>query len=249
MRVAIERVSVTYRGGIAALRGVDLEVAEGKITVLIGPSGAGKTTLLRCLNGFVRPTSGEIRLGDTDIVKANSATIRRLRRAVAVIPQHFNLVKRASVATNVLTGRLGHVGLMAGLLGAFSREDLGLAGRNVSRMELDGKADRRVDTLSGGEQQRVAIARALTQQPAIIVADEPVSNLDQELAIRIMEIFKRINREDGITMVIALHDLRVAERYADRIVALDRGVVVYSGGFAGLTSGKPDLPAPEEVRA
>jgi phosphonate transport system ATP-binding protein len=161
--------------------------------------------------------------------------LRRLRREIAFIPQQFNLVKRSSVLANVLAGRLGHVGVVPGLLGRFSRESREIALRNVERVGLGDKAARRVDTLSGGEQQRVAIARSLTQEPRIVLADEPVSSLDHDLATQILEIFEAINREDGITVVVALHDLGLARAFAGRIVALDRGRVAYSGGGDGLT--------------
>jgi phosphonate transport system ATP-binding protein len=228
-------LGVVYPGGVVALRGVDFEVDEGDFSVLVGPSGGGKSTLLRSLNGSVRPATGSVVVGGTNVVAVTGGRLRRLRREIAFIPQQFNLVKRSSVLANVLAGRLGHVGVVPGLLGRFSRESREIALRNVERVGLGDKAARRVDTLSGGEQQRVAIARSLTQEPRIVLADEPVSSLDHDLATQILEIFEAINREDGITVVVALHDLGLARAFAGRIVALDRGRVAYSGGGDGLT--------------
>lgn len=228
-------VTVVYPRGTVALREVDVDVEEGDFTVLVGPSGGGKTTLLRCLNRSVRTQAGSLVVGGRDVSALAGRELRELRREIAFIPQQFNLVERSSVLRNALAGTLGEVGLAAGLLGVFSRERRERALQNVTRVALEAKAHQRVDTLSGGEQQRVAIARSLTQRPRMIVADEPVSSLDHTLATRVMEIFEAINREDGITLVVALHDLRLAQAFARRIVALDRGRVVYSGDRDGMT--------------
>jgi phosphonate transport system ATP-binding protein len=228
--IRAREVSFVYPGGVVALRGVDLDVPEGDFAVLVGPSGSGKSTLLRTLNGLVRPAAGSVVVDGKDVATATASELRELRQGIAFIPQHFNLVERSSVLTNTLAGRLAHVGLVPGLLGRFPPESRELALRTLDRIGLGDKAGRRVDSLSGGEQQRVAIARALAQQPRMIVADEPVSNLDHGLARRILEIFETINREDGVTVVVALHDLRLAKTFANRIVVLHRGRVAYSGG-------------------
>lgn len=232
MKAVLSKVSVLHPGGIVALRSMDLCVPEGAISILIGPSGAGKSTVLRCLNGALKPSSGNVLIDDIDLATVNGTELRNIRRRIALIPQQFGLIKRESVLTNVLTGCLGSVSLIPGLLGLFSQDDQDIAMRNIVRMGLEDKIHRRVDTLSGGEQQRVAVARALTQQPRLILADEPVSNLDQSMAVDTMELFRRINEEDGITVLIALHDLRLVERFGNQIIALDKGSLVHVGRFA-----------------
>lgn len=239
---------MVYRGGVVALREVDLCLPAGKISILVGPSGAGKTTVLRSLNGTVRPAAGQVLIEGQDIAALDPAELRDVRRRIALIPQQFNLIKRETVLTSVLAGRLGSVSLLPALLGVFSAEDREIALRHIGRVGLQDKVHRRVDTLSGGEQQRVAVARALTQQPELILADEPVASLDQELARATMELFRMINAQDGITMLIALHDLRLVERYADRVIALEGGRVVYTGAFDGL-AGAAGAAARAAVRA
>jgi phosphonate transport system ATP-binding protein len=233
--IRVRGLTVVHPGDTVALRDVDVDIEEGDFAVLVGPSGGGKSTLLRCLNGLVKPTAGQVIVDGTDVGAAGNGDLLRLRRKIAFIPQQFNLVKRSSVLSNVLAGRLGHTGVAAGLLGLFSQQDRRIAWHNISRMGLADKARRRIDTLSGGEQQRVAICRSLTQQPKIILADEPVSNLDHTLATRIMETLRTINREDNITMLVALHGLEWIGEYADKLIGLSRGSVVYSGTRAGMS--------------
>jgi phosphonate transport system ATP-binding protein len=233
--IRIRGLTVIYPGGAVALRDVDMDVEEGELAVLVGPSGGGKSTLLRCLNGLLRPSAGTVTVDGIDVGTARNDDLLRLRRKIAFIPQQFNLVKRSSVLSNVLAGRLGYTGVPAGLLGMFSREDKRIALHNIERMGLGDKARRRIDTLSGGEQQRVAICRSLTQQPTIMLADEPVSNLDHSLATRIMETLRTINREDNITMLVALHGLEWVGAYADKVIGLSGGSVVYSGSREGMS--------------
>lgn len=233
--IVLAGTGVVYPSGTAALRGVDLHVRERSFTVLVGPSGGGKTTLLKCINGSVKPTGGTVVVDGTDVAGAGESGLRALRRRIAVIPQQFNLIRRSSVRANALAGRLAHVGLVPGLLGLFPHADKQIAGDNLARLGLADKALRRVDTLSGGEQQRVAICRALTQEPRIILADEPVSNLDHKLAATTMEILRTINEQDGITLVVALHDVRLARAYADRIVLLNAGCVLFDGSPSDIT--------------
>lgn len=228
-------VDVVYPGGTAGLRGVELDVRPGEFMAIVGPSGAGKSTLLRCLKGLVRPARGSILVGGVDVTRVKDRDLREVTRTLALIPQQLHLVPRLSVLASVLTGRLGHVGLVRGLLGLYSGEDRRIALDQIARVGLGDKADRRVDTLSGGEQQRVAICRALAQRPELILADEPVSSLEHALATTVMEILRDINRRDGIGVVIALHDLRLVEAFADRVIALERGSVVYDGSCTGMT--------------
>ncbi len=217
------------RHAVTALRGVDIVVEAGEMTAVIGRSGAGKTTLLRCLNGFVRPSAGRLVVDGVDVSRVRGRDLRRFRRRVATIYQHFNLVERTSALDNALCGRLGHVGLWRSLVGWFPREDCQLAHAALAELGLASRALERVDRLSGGERQRVAIARALVQQPTIVLADEPASSLDASLARSVLDALLRLNREHGLTVLVNLHDLGLATAYARRIIALSGGRVVFDG--------------------
>jgi phosphonate transport system ATP-binding protein len=224
-----------------ALDGVDLEIAPGEFVMIIGQSGAGKSTLLRCLNRLIEPSEGEIALNGSRVTGASSEALRGVRRQIGMIFQQFNLVKRASVLENVLAGRLGHVPGVPSLFGRFPRADRDLALACLRLVELEAFADRRADTLSGGEQQRVAIARALAQEPKVILADEPTASLDPMLTESIMGILQRINRERGLTLIVSQHMLETALSYGTRIVGLRQGRVVFDG--------PPEAITPEIVAA
>jgi phosphonate transport system ATP-binding protein len=231
-----------------ALDGVDLVVRPREFVVILGPSGAGKTTLLRALNRLVEPTAGAIRIAGRPVTGASAAELRAVRRQVGVIFQQFNLVRRLSALDNVLTGRLGYVGTLASVLGRFPEADRRLARECLSQVGLAHLADRRADTLSGGEQQRVAIARALAQSPAVILADEPTASLDPALTDSIMDALRRINVERGLTLVVSQHQLPTALAYASRVVGLRAGRVVFDGPPAAVTPAVVDAiyggPAP-----
>jgi phosphonate transport system ATP-binding protein len=218
-----------YPGGARALDGVDLDIAPGEFVALIGPSGAGKSTLLRCLNGLVIPTAGEIRIGDDAVTGASPETLRRVRARIGFVFQQFNLQRRLTVLENALLGGLARASRWRSLVGWFESAEISRAHAILTRVGLDGLADRRVDTLSGGQQQRVAIARALLQEPAVVLADEPMSSLDPALARTVMEFLRRINQEDGITVVASLHVLELAQAYGRRVIGLHRGRVVHDG--------------------
>ncbi len=221
-----------------ALDQVDLEIAAGEFIMVIGQSGAGKTTLLRCLNRLVEPTAGEIRLNGSQVTGAGPETLRAARRQIGMIFQQFNLVKRASVLENVLTGRLGYVPTLSSLFGRFPRRDRELAMACLALVDLQDLAGRRADTLSGGEQQRVAIARALAQEPKVILADEPTASLDPKLTDSIMGILQRINLERRLTLIVSQHMLETALTFGTRIVGLRRGRVVFDGPPTRIT---PDM--------
>ena len=223
-----------------ALDGVDLDVAPGEFVMIIGQSGAGKTTFLRCLNRLVEPTGGEVRLNGSGVTGASPETLREVRRQIGMIFQQFNLVKRASVLENVLTGRLGYAPALPSLLGRFPRKDRELAMACLHQVGLEELAERRADTLSGGEQQRVAIARALAQEPKVILADEPTASLDPKLTESIMGILQRINVERGLTLIVSQHMLETALAFGTRIVALRQGRVAFDGLPSRIT---PDLVA------
>ncbi len=218
-----------YPGGPRALDGVDLDIGPGEFVALIGPSGAGKSTLLRCLNGLVTPTSGEVRIGDETVTGASPETLRHVRARTGFVFQQFNLLRRLSVLENALLGGLAHAPPWRSLVGWFEPAAVSRAHAILTRVGLDGLADRRVDTLSGGQQQRVAIARALLQSPAVVLADEPMASLDPALAHTVMELLRRINQEDGITVVASLHVLELAQAYGRRVIGLSRGRVVHDG--------------------
>jgi len=242
----IKGLHKSYGDSVQVLRGISLKVEQGEFLGLIGLSGAGKSTLLRCLNRLIEPTSGEILFPQAifggqadgswrDVVKLNRRELRLLRRKVGMVFQQFNIVKRLSVMDNVLSGGLGYQPPLKSCLGLFSEEERRRALTNLDRVGLLDHAYKRADELSGGEQQRVAIARTLMQSPAVILADEPVSNLDPRLSRVILDILKRICVEDGITALASLHTLDLAREYADRVVALKAGQIFFDGPTKDLT--------------
>lgn len=226
-------LEVVYPRGKRALSRTNVSFERGAFTVLLGPSGAGKSTLLRSLNGLVRPTHGRVLVdGLGDI--GNAAVLRRHRRRSAMVFQQHHLIGRISVLANVLMGRLGfHSGLRT--LAPFARDEKLLALAALERVGLLGYANQRADQLSGGEQQRVGIARALVQQPTVILADEPVASLDPGTAERALQLFRDVCRADGITALVSLHQVVFARRFADRVVALAGGQIVFDGAPGALT--------------
>jgi len=228
--LVIDRLTKVYeRGQVVALKDLSFSVSKGEFLVVIGLSGSGKSTLLRCINRLIEPTAGSIRLDDVEITKLPAARMRRVRRGMGMIFQHFNLVKRSTVLTNVLTGRLGYTPTWRSMVGWFSKTDHEMAMRNLERVGLVEKAYVRADELSGGQQQRVGIARALMQQPELLLVDEPVSALDPATSNSIMQYFEQVNREDGVTVLTSLHFLSLARRFGTRIVALKDGELVFDG--------------------
>lgn len=224
----IEHLSKTYPTGTQALKDVTFDVPEGEFMVVIGLSGSGKSTLLRCINRLIDPTAGKIYWGDTDITAANAAELRQIRRNIGMVFQQFNLVKRSSVLTNVLSGRLGYANPWLSLLGIWPQEEKQRALKALERVGIADKAYNRADALSGGQQQRVGIARALMQEPKIILADEPVASLDPVLSHSILQYLEVLNKE-GITVICSLHFLDLVHRYATRVVALKDGIKVFEG--------------------
>ncbi|MDQ6692818.1 MAG: phosphonate ABC transporter ATP-binding protein [Chloroflexota bacterium] len=229
----IEHLSKIYDDGTKALHDVSLEVPDGQFVVIIGLSGSGKSTLLRCINGLIKPSSGKIWLDNEEVTTASAAQIRSIRLKIGMIFQQFNIVKRSSVMTNVLTGRLGYRSLLPTIFHRFPQADYDLAMKNLERVGIPYKAYARADTLSGGQQQRVAIARALMQEPKLMLADEPVASLDPATSHSVMKYLEQINKEDGITVLCNLHFLSLARRYADRVLALrndgEGGHIVFDG--------------------
>ena len=225
----IEHLTKIYDDGTVALRDVSFSVEEGEFLVVIGLSGSGKSTLLRCINRLVQPTEGRILWDGVDITAANQAELRLIRREIGMIFQHFNLVKRSSVLTNVLSGRLGYTPPAWSLINRFRRADLERARQALTRVGIPDKANNRADELSGGQQQRVGIARALMQEPKMILADEPVASLDPVLANTVLGYLEKINQEDNITVICSLHFLDLVQRYGTKVIGLREGRLVFQG--------------------
>lgn len=225
----IQNLTKIYEGGVQALTDVSFEVPKGQFLAVIGLSGSGKSTLLRCINRLIEPTRGKIYWNDVDITDASDEELRRIRRKIGMVFQHFNLVHRSPVLTNVLAGRLGYVNPAWSLINRFPKSDIENAFKQLERVGIADKAHHRADELSGGQQQRVGIARAMMQNPEIILADEPVASLDPVLAHSIMQYLEKINQEDGVTVLCSLHFLDLVHRYADRVVALNEGRLMFDG--------------------
>lgn len=240
--ITVKRLSKTFRGGIRALDGVDLTVADGEFVALIGASGSGKSTLIRHISGLVAgdKNSGccQISINGHPVQDSGaiSKNISATRTGIGVVFQQFNLVPRLSVLTNVLAGLLGKVPVWRGLFGFFSSEEKQLAMRALQRVGIETKARQRASTLSGGQQQRAAIARTIVQGAKIILADEPIASLDPASAKRVMGILSRINEEDGTTVVVSLHQVEYARRYCKRTIAMRAGQIVYDGPSHALTT-------------
>ena len=225
----VKNLYKTYDGGVQALKDVSFSVPDGQFLAVIGLSGSGKSTLLRCINRLITPTAGQVLWNGMDVTAAGQDELRYVRRKIGMVFQHFNLVLRSSVLTNVLSGRLGYVNPIWSVVNRFPKEDLANAIRQLDRVGIADKAKYRADELSGGQQQRVGIARAMMQDPDIILADEPVASLDPVLAHSIMQYLEQINREDGVTVLCSLHFLDLVHRYADRVIALNEGKLVFDG--------------------
>jgi phosphonate transport system ATP-binding protein len=233
--IEFKNVSKTFPNGTQALTNVNLKINNAEFVVIVGLSGAGKSTLLRSINRLVEPTGGAILIDGNDITKLSDSGLKAWRTQVGMIFQSHNLVKRSSVLRNVLTGRLGHTGTLRSLMGLFPQSDTDFALRCLDRVGILEKAYQRADQLSGGQQQRVSIARALCQQPKMILADEPVASLDPPTSHAVMKDLKRINREDKVTTLVNLHYVDMAMEYADRIVGMRAGEIVFDGPASGVT--------------
>ena len=225
----VEHLTKVYPNGTVALKDVSFQVEDGEFLAVIGLSGSGKSTLLRCINRLIEPTSGKIIWNDIDVTAVPASEMRKIRRQIGMVFQQFNLVKRSSVLTNVLSGRLGYVNPYQSLFNYFSPADHQRAMENLEHLGLADKAHVRADSLSGGQQQRVGIARALMQEPKLILADEPVASLDPVLAHSILKYLEQMNKELKITVLCSLHFLDLVHRYATRAIALKDGQLVFQG--------------------
>lgn len=237
MLLQVRNLSKTYDNGTRALKNVSFDVQKGEFLVVIGLSGSGKSTLLRCLNRLHQPTEGQILFAGQDIAHIPSgAGLRDVRRRIAMIFQSFNLIPRHSVFSNVLMVRLGVTATWRSVMGLFSAQDKQLARQALDLVGIAGKAGVRADQLSGGQQQRVAIARALTQEPEILLADEPVASLDPATCHTVMDYLRKVNRERGVTVICNLHFLSLVREYATRVIALKGGELVFEGKPEDITA-------------
>ncbi|HEU4319464.1 MAG TPA: phosphonate ABC transporter ATP-binding protein [Acidimicrobiia bacterium] len=233
----VEHLTKVYDNGTVALEDVSFEIPDGQFLAVIGLSGSGKSTLLRCINRLIDPTEGRILWNGEDITNAGQEDLRRIRRRIGMVFQHFNLVARSKVETNVLAGRLGYTNPALSVLNHFAGSDHEAARSALARVGLEEKIDSLASELSGGQQQRVGIARALVQNPEILLADEPVASLDPVLAHSIMQHLESIN-DEGVTVLCSLHFLDLVHRYSDRAIALFDGHLVYDGPPSGIDDAK-----------
>lgn len=231
--LTLQDVAVTYANGVAALARTSLSIAKGRFVVLLGPSGAGKSTLLRCMNGLVKPVQGEVIAGGRGSIFKTEQALRDHRRRTGMIFQQHHLIGRLSALENVLMGRIAAHNALRSML-PLPRTDRLLALQALERVGLLDRALDRADQLSGGQQQRVGIARAMAQRPDIILADEPVASLDPVVGEKVLSDLHRICREDGITAIVSLHQVELARRFADRIIGLSSGHIIFDGAPAQL---------------
>ena len=233
--IKFENVSVTYPGGVEALKDLDLTINDGEFVIIVGLSGAGKSTLLRTTNGLVMPTNGEVLVDEKKITTANKKELKEIRSNIGMIFQTFNLVNRTTVLKNVLTGRLNAVSTLRSTFGMWPNQDKDIAFKSLQQVEILEKAYVRASNLSGGQQQRVGIARALAQQPNVMLADEPVASLDPVTSRVVMKYLKKINEDLGITTIVNLHFLDLAKEFGERLIGLRDGELVYDGKIADVS--------------
>jgi phosphonate transport system ATP-binding protein len=226
----ISHLSKEYRKGQPVLKDISLSIGGSGLTAIIGPSGTGKSTLIRCINRLVDPTTGEIWFGDADLAKLRGARLRAARRRIGMVFQEYNLVERLTVIENVLCGRLGYVPAWRAFLRRFPEADVERAFELLDQVGLGADfANRRADQLSGGQRQRVGIARAVMQEPDLILADEPTSSLDPKTSVEIMELMAAVSKARDIPVIVNIHNVDLAKRFAARVIGMSQGSVVFDG--------------------
>jgi len=233
--LVIRRLVKEYLPGRPVLRGIDLEFAPRGITAVIGPSGTGKSTLIRCINRLVEPTSGEVIFEGRDLVALKRAELRAARRRIGMVFQEYNLVERLSVMENLLCGRLGYVSPLKAWLRRYPPRDIERAFDLLETVGLAAYANARADSLSGGQRQRVGIARAMMQEPRLLLADEPTSSLDPKTSVEIMALMQTLSGMHAFPVIINIHNVELARRFADRIVGMTGGRVVFDGSPDAIT--------------
>ena len=233
--LSIKHLSKAYVTGKPVLSDIDLDIAARGITAIIGPSGTGKSTLIRCINRLVEPTAGSIEFEGHDLTLLTRHALRQARRRIGMVFQEFNLVERLTVMENLLSGRLGYVSAWKAWRRKFPASDVARAFELLDIVGLSGFANQRADSLSGGQRQRVGIARAVMQEPALLLADEPTSSLDPKTSVEIMQLLTDIARARAIPVIVNMHDVELARRFADRIVGMAGGRIVFDGSPAKLS--------------
>jgi phosphonate transport system ATP-binding protein len=233
--LTVKHLSKSYVAGTPVLNDVSLDIDARGITAVIGASGTGKSTLIRCINRLVEPTSGEILFDGEDLARLPRKALRQARRHIGMVFQEYNLVERLTVMENLLSGRLGYVSAWQAWRRKFPPEDIRRAYDLLDVVGLAGFSHQRADALSGGQRQRVGIARAVMQEPKLLLADEPTSSLDPKTSVEIMELLADIARSRGIPVLVNMHDVELAKRYADRIVGMAGGRIVFDGPASELS--------------
>ena len=227
--IEFKNVSKRYPNGFEALKNINLSIEQGEFVAIIGLSGAGKSTLIRTINRMHDISSGSLTVDGTDVMSLHGKSLRSFRRRIGMIFQSFNLITRTTVIKNVLTAFVPDLPWWRAAFGIFTKEEKMKALESLDKVGILDKAFVRADQLSGGQQQRVALARTLAQNPQIILADEPVAALDPVTAKQVMDDFRRINRDMNITVLINIHHVELALQYADRVVGIRAGEIVYDG--------------------
>ncbi|HZW99252.1 MAG TPA: phosphonate ABC transporter ATP-binding protein [Trueperaceae bacterium] len=240
MNLDIAKLSKRYGSGDLVLKELDLHIEGSGITAIIGSSGAGKSTLLRCINRLVEPTSGSITLDGTEITALQGAALRNMRRSIGMIFQNFNLIDRLSVMENVLSGRLGFVSFFQAASRRYPQSDIDKAFRLLERVGLQDYVNKRADTLSGGQRQRVGVVRALMQEPKLLLADEPTASLDPKTSVQILELIGDISGELGLPVLLNIHNVSQARQFAQRIVGLRFGTIIFDGAPSDLNESALD---------
>ena len=224
-----------YRRGVLVLRDISIVFPGRGITAVIGPSGTGKSTLIRCINRLVEPTAGQILFHGLDLAQVRGAALRAARRRIGMVFQEYNLVERLTVMENVLSGRLGYVPPLKAWLRRYPQADINAAWEMLDAVGLAQFANQRADALSGGQRQRVGIARAIMQHPELLLADEPTSSLDPKTSVEIMELLVSLTESRRIPVILNIHNVPLAKRFAAHVIGMTGGSVVYDGPPDGLT--------------
>ena len=233
--IEVRGLRMEYKRGVPVLRDISIAFPDRGITAVIGPSGTGKSTLIRCINRLVEPTAGQVLFHGLDLVKLRGRALREARRRIGMVFQEYNLVERLTVMENVLSGRLGYVSPLRAWLRRYPPADIDAAWELLDTVGLTAFANQRADALSGGQRQRVGIARAVMQRPALLLADEPTSSLDPKTSVEIMELMTAIADSRRIPVIINIHNVPLAKRFATHVIGMADGKIVYAGPPDGLS--------------